>query len=90
MEPSASIGSFAWVGFLAGLLTTLAFLPQAFRAWSTRSTKDISLPMFVILCAGVALWLLYGLLLGDWPLTLANGVTLVLAGAVLLAKIRFK
>ncbi len=75
------------VGALAGLLTTVAFLPQVIKTWKSRSAADLSLGMFAILCAGVALWLLYGLLLGAWPVILANAATLLLAGAILAMKL---
>ncbi len=79
-----------WIGAAAAALTTTAFAPQAFKAWRTRSTDDISLAMFLILAAGICLWLVYGVLIQDTPLILANSVTLVLAGAILAAKIRFR
>jgi MtN3 and saliva related transmembrane protein len=77
------------IGTLAGLLTTIAFIPQVWRVWKTRSARDISLPMYVIFTAGVALWFAYGLMIGALPLIVANGVTLLLAGAVLAMKLRF-
>ncbi len=80
----------AWIGAAAAVLTTAAFAPQAIKAWRTRSTDDISLAMFLILMAGIALWLAYGVLIRDTPLIVANSVTLVLAGAILAAKIRFR
>ncbi|WP_142847547.1 SemiSWEET transporter [Telmatospirillum sp. J64-1] len=76
------------IGALAGILTTLAFLPQVIKAWRTRQTRDISLTMFVTFCLGVALWLVYGLMLNAWPLIAANGITLVLAGTILALKLR--
>jgi MtN3 and saliva related transmembrane protein len=76
------------IGLAAGTCTTLAFLPQALKCWRTRSTRDISLSMFLVLVAGVALWLAYGLILGDVPLVAANGVTLLLAGSILVLKLR--
>lgn len=76
------------IGSAAGTLTTLAFLPQVIKTWRTRSTRDISLGMFAAFCLGVTLWLVYGLLLMAWPLILANAVTLVLAGTVLVFKLR--
>ncbi len=76
------------LGLLAGSLTTIAFLPQVIRTWRTRSTADISLVMFLILCTGIALWLVYGLIRGDWPVIIANGFTLVLASTILIFKIR--
>lgn len=83
----ASLTSF--IGLAAALLTTIAFLPQAIKTWRTRSARDISLGMFVALVTGICLWLVYGLLIGDLPLILANGVTLVLAGSILVFKLRF-
>lgn len=79
-----------WIGMAAALLTTAAFAPQAIQAWRTRSTRDISLPMFTMMVAGIALWLTYGILISDVPLIVANAVTLVLAGSILVAKIRFR
>lgn len=76
------------VGLGAGMLTTLAFLPQAIKAYTTRSTRDLSLPTFLLLCTGIALWLCYGLMLGDVPLVAANAVTLVFALVILWVKIR--
>lgn len=76
------------IGLAAGTCTTIAFLPQALKCWRTRSTRDISLSMFLVLVAGVALWLAYGLMLGDVPLVAANGVTLLLAGSILVLKLR--
>ncbi len=74
----------------AAVLTTAAFAPQAIKAWRTRSTKDVSLAMFALIVAGIALWLIYGILIDDAPLIIANAVTLILAGSILLAKIRFR
>jgi len=79
-----------WIGIAAAILTTAAFAPQAIQAWRSRSTRDVSLAMFSMMVAGIALWLVYGLLIGDLPLILANAVTLLLAGAILVAKIRFR
>jgi len=78
----------ALLGALAGLCTTISFLPQLVRAWRTRSTRDISLPMFSLLVFGIFLWLIYGVLIGDVPLILANGVSLCLAGSILYLKLR--
>ncbi len=76
------------LGLLAGALTTVAFVPQVLKTWRTGSTHDISLWMFSILVAGIAAWLVYGAIIGDLPLVLANGVTLLLAGTILFFKIR--
>jgi MtN3 and saliva related transmembrane protein len=77
-----------FLGYAAGFLTTLAFLPQVVKTVRYGSTKDISLGMYVLLCAGIALWIGYGLWLGAIPVVLANGITLVFAGVVLFCKIR--
>ncbi|HMH19405.1 MAG TPA: SemiSWEET transporter [Burkholderiales bacterium] len=77
------------VGTVAGALTTIAFVPQAWRIWKTRSAQALSLSMYLIFTSGVALWFLYGLLLGAWPIIVCNGVTLLLAGTVLAMKLKF-
>ena len=75
------------VGTSAAVLTTAAFVPQVWLTWKTRDTSGISLGMYSIFTIGVALWLLYGVLLGAWPIVIANSVTLVLAASILLAKV---
>jgi MtN3 and saliva related transmembrane protein len=77
------------IGFIAAILTTISFLPQVFKVWRTRSAKDVSLGMYFMFSAGVALWLVYGVLIESWPVILSNLLTLVLAGAVLVMKLRF-
>lgn len=77
------------IGSLAATLTTTAFIPQAWQVWRTRHTADISLGMYALFTTGVALWLGYGILLGAWPIIIANFITLLLAGAVLLMKLKF-
>lgn len=78
------------LGMLAGILTTIAFLPQVIKTWKSRSAKDLSLGMFSIFCTGVLLWLIYGLLVDDLPIVLANFVTLILALTLLVFKLSFK
>lgn len=77
-----------WIGYLAATLTTVAFVPQVWQIWRTKHTQDISLRMYVLFTAGIAAWLTYGLLIGAWPVVVANAVTFVLAGAVLVLKLR--
>jgi MtN3 and saliva related transmembrane protein len=77
-----------WVGYVAAVLTTLAFVPQASRTIRTRDTSGISLGMYVIFTAGVALWFLYGVAIGAWPVIIANGVTFLLAATILVLKLR--
>ncbi len=76
------------IGLVAATLTTVAFVPQVVKTWRTRSTHDISLGMFSLMVAGVFAWLVYGALIADLPLVLANGVTFVLAGTILYFKLR--
>jgi len=78
----------AMLGAFAGLCTTISFLPQLVRAWRTRSTRDISLPMFSLLVFGILLWLVYGVMIGDEPLILSNAVSLCLTGSILYLKLR--
>jgi MtN3 and saliva related transmembrane protein len=77
------------LGFLAAAGTTAAFLPQAIKAWKTRATRDISLLMYLVFMTGVVLWMIYGILISDYPVTIANAVTLLLAAIILAAKLRF-
>jgi MtN3 and saliva related transmembrane protein len=76
------------LGYFAGVLTTLAFLPQAIKAFRTRSTKDMSLTMWLLLTTGVFCWLVYGIQLRAGPIILTNAVTFLLVAAVLLLKIK--
>ena len=85
MSPAA----IEWLGLTAGALTTFAFLPQVWQVWKSKSAKDISLGMYSIFVSGVALWLGYGLLANALPVVVANALTLILAGAVLIMKIIF-
>lgn len=77
------------IGLAAATLTTLSFLPQVYRSLRTHDTRGISLGMYAIFTVGIALWLVYGLLIHDLPVMLANGVTLVLAVIVLVLKLRY-
>ncbi len=78
-----------WIGSSAATLTTTAFIPQAWKIWRTRHTADISLVMYALFTLGVALWLIYGILIASWPIIIANSITLLLAGMVLAMKIKF-
>ncbi|MDD5300920.1 MAG: SemiSWEET transporter [Gallionella sp.] len=78
-----------WIGSTAATLTTTAFIPQAWKVWRTRHTADISLGMYALFTLGVAMWLIYGILLESWPIIIANCITLLLAGLVLVMKIKF-
>lgn len=78
------------LGLLAATLTTLAFLPQVIKTWRLKSAEDLSLGTFSMFFAGVLCWLIYGWLIGDLPIILANSVTLVLAGAVLVQAVVYR
>lgn len=78
------------IGLLAGSLTTIAFLPQVIKTWKTKSTKDISLGMFLTFCTGVLLWIIYGILVKDIPIVIANIATLTLASTILWFKLKYK
>jgi len=67
------------LGAVAGLLTTVSFVPQAVKTLRTRQTRDISLSMWVLFCFGVGLWIVYGMLVPAWPVVAANIPTLILA-----------
>ena len=77
-----------YTGYAAAACTTSAYIPQVLRVWRTRSTKDISLKMFLVLVTGLSLWLTYGIWRGEWPLIIANSITLMLASTILYFKIR--
>lgn len=75
------------LGLLAAVLTTGSFVPQALLTLRTRDVSGISLGMYGAFTLGVALWMAYGLLLREWPIVLANAVTLALASVILVTKI---
>ena len=78
-----------WIGYAAGALTTVAYIPQVWKVWSARSAQDISLKMILILSSGLALWCVYGIAVGQWPIIIANAISVVLTLSVAAAKIRF-
>ncbi|WP_179008551.1 SemiSWEET family sugar transporter [Winogradskyella forsetii] len=65
------------IGTAAGVFTTIAVLPQIYKAITTKKVKDVSPYMFVILCVGVGLWTVYGILKNDWPIIITNGISFV-------------
>ena len=75
------------IGYPAAILTTTAFVPQAWKSWRTRDLSGISLPMYALFTLGVALWLAYGLLIASTPIIIGNGITLMLAAVVLWLKL---
>ncbi len=78
------------IGTLAAVLTTISFLPQALHTFRTKDVRGISLGMYSAFTLGVALWLVYGLLLGAWPVVIANVITLALASTILVMKLLYR
>ncbi len=76
-------------GSIGAACTTLSFVPQVLQIWKTRSAKDVSLPMYLMFIVGIICWLVYGLMLNAWPIIIANVVTIVLALAVVVMKLRW-
>ena len=78
------------IGTLAAILTTASFVPQAWHTFRTRDVRGISLGMYSVFTVGVACWLVYGLLLSAWPIVIATCITLALAAAILVMKLRYR
>jgi MtN3 and saliva related transmembrane protein len=76
------------IGLMAAFCTTASYIPQLKKCWETRSAGDLSLKMFSILAAGIALWVVYGVLQGDAVIILANSVSLVLLAGILYFRLR--
>jgi len=77
------------VGYIAAILTTISFLPQAIKTIKEKNTEGISLVMYSLFTIGVFMWLVYGLFLKDTPIIVANGLTLVLAVTILTLKVKY-
>ncbi len=75
------------MGFVAGSLTTAAFVPQVWKVFRTRKTADLSLGLFALSAAGMSCWLLYGILIGSFPIILFNSIACALALSILIMKI---
>nr|WP_202950669.1 SemiSWEET transporter [Pseudanabaena sp. PCC 6802] len=78
------------LGLVAGVLTTLAYLPQVIKTWKSKSAQDLSWSMLIVLCIGIVLWLVYGFSIQDIPIIAANVVTLILASIILALKIKYQ
>lgn len=78
------------IGLLAAANTTASFIPQAIKTIKTKDTSAISLAMYTVFTIGTFLWLLYGLLSSNLPVTVANSITLIFASIILFYKIRYK
>lgn len=77
------------LGYLAATLTTVSFVPQAWRTFRTKDVSGISVKMYTLFTLGVAVWLAYGIVLGEVPMMIANSTTLMLAIPVLVMRIKY-
>ncbi|WP_109302309.1 SemiSWEET family sugar transporter [Aquimarina sp. AU474] len=84
------INSIEILGLVAAVLTTAAFLPQVYKTWKTKSTDSLSLSMLLIFVSGVLCWLVYGVLIGSFPIILANFVTAISGFLLIFFKCRYK
>jgi len=78
------------IGYIAGTLTTISFLPQVIRTWKMRETKDFSLAMLLLFAAGILLWTFYGIRTESLPVILANVITFLLIIVLLAMKIKYR
>jgi len=78
------------VGYIAACLTTSAFIPQAWMTWRRKRADGVSLGMYLIMVAGIVMWLTYGIMLQAWPVIIANIITMLLAVFILAMKIIYK
>jgi MtN3 and saliva related transmembrane protein len=78
-----------WIGYTAGTLTTIAFFPQVLQVWKTKRAEDLHIGTLVGFIVGITLWMVYGILLHDAPIIVANFVTLVLQGTIVFLKLKY-
>ena len=77
-------------GFLAALLTTIAFLPQLYKTWKTKSADDVSLIMLILFILGLFCWIIYGLKINSMPILVANIITFIFNFSILILKITYR
>ena len=78
------------IGYIAAFLTTFSFIPQVVKVIKDKQTRNISLQMYLIFSLGVSLWLVYGILIGAFPIIMANGLTLIFSVIILIYKLKYK
>ena len=76
-------------GFSAALLTTIAFLPQLYKTWETKSADDVSLIMLILFITGLICWIIYGLKINSIPILVANVVTFIFNFSILILKVNY-
>ena len=79
-----------YIGFIGGFCTTIAFLPQIIKMLQSKSTKDVSLSMYIIYCFGLIMWVIYGYLVNSYPIIIFNSITVVLSLITIIMKLRYK
>ncbi|GAA0712813.1 SemiSWEET family sugar transporter [Aquimarina litoralis] len=84
------IDSIEILGLIAAVLTTVAFLPQVYKTWKTKSAESLSMTMLLVFESGVLCWLVYGFLIDSFPVILANAITAVSGIFLLYFKFRYK
>jgi len=77
------------LGYSAGAITSLTFLPQVIKTWKEKSAKDISLMMFVIAAINEVMWIVYGALLNNWVIILTNAIVLAMSLTMIFFKLRY-
>ena len=78
------------LGYAAGAITSLTFLPQVIKTWREKSAKDVSLLMFVIAAVNEVMWIAYGALLNNWVIILTNAIVLAMSLTMIYLKLRYK
>ena len=78
------------LGYAAGAITSLTFLPQVLKTWKNKSAKDVSLLMFVIAAINEVMWIVYGALLDNWVIILTNAIVLAMSLTMIYLKLRYK
>lgn len=84
------MNTFTIIGLVAATCTTISFLPQAIQIIKTKNTKDLSLAMYLLFTVGVFLWLVYGVMISDAPVIIANAITFLFTSTILMMKIKYK
>jgi len=77
------------LGMIAGTISAITFLPQVIKTWKSKSAKDISVLMFSFATISVVLWLIYGILINNWPVIYTNGCVLILSLIMVYFKLKF-
>jgi len=78
-----------YIGYLAAFMGMICWIPQARQAWRSRDTRSLSLPTNLMFLATVSLWLVYGIMVQDWPIIVANIAAVIAMSSIVIAKLRF-